>query len=69
MTIRSARNMKQWVCHCAAYAFPHRRFGGQCVAGTFDDPECTCTAPPVSCVDESPPEVRACSWCSKTLPC
>jgi hypothetical protein len=45
-------------CHCDAYTFPHRPRSGACYLGTYADPDCICTAPPVSIVQIDPPEIR-----------
>ena len=54
----------QDTCRCEGYPFPHRRYGGECYAGTFMDDDCTCRADPVSIVDIDPPEVRASRSCA-----
>jgi hypothetical protein len=53
----------QDVCRCEAYKFPHRKYGGECHAGTFQDEDCTCCADPASIVDIDPPEIQRSRSC------
>lgn len=46
-------------CHCAAYAFPHRKYGGECSG----DDDCTCYAPLAGPTAQEPPEVRVNANC------